>query len=151
MAMDGHREQEHVLRPQKSMSSSSESDSADGLRLNEPLPVPVPVPVPAIAPWLRPPAPTATVREGRPRVRQAPSLPSPERPQIVVPPPPPVPPIPEDARTPLAPKSPLSPLLARARSKRRTIMERIEGWWDLGLLEKRQTMVRNGSHNEGTK
>jgi hypothetical protein len=140
--MDGPREQDRVLRPQKLMSSSSESDSVDGLRLNEPLPVP------AITPWLRPPAPTATVREGRPRVRQAPSLPSPERPQIVVPP---VPPIPEDARTPLAPKSPLSPLLARARSKRRTIMERIEGWWDLGLLEKRQTMLRNGSHKEGSK
>lgn len=40
----------------------------------------------------------------------------------------------------------MSPLLARVQSKRRTFMERVDGWWDLGLLEKRQTLLgRNTS------
>ena len=131
MAMAGPKGQERKLESQGS--SSSSWNEPDGLHLNEPLPVPKP------PRFLHPP--TATVQEKKPRVRHAPPLPVGELPRIVVPPPPPVP---EDPPTPL-PKSPLNPLLARARSKRKTIMERIEGWWDLGLLDKRQTLFANGS------
>lgn len=35
--------------------------------------------------------------------------------------------------------------LGRAKSKRKTILERIEGWWDLGLLDKRQTLFGGGN------
>ncbi|OAA62136.1 hypothetical protein ISF_05145 [Cordyceps fumosorosea ARSEF 2679] len=34
---------------------------------------------------------------------------------------------------------------ARTRSRRKTLLQRIEGWWDLGLLERRQTLLRSRS------
>lgn len=40
---------------------------------------------------------------------------------------------------------PLRNLPARPRVKRKTILSRIEGWWDLGLLEKRQTLFGGGA------
>ncbi|KAG8418688.1 hypothetical protein J3459_012144 [Metarhizium acridum] len=84
-----------------------------------------------------PPAPAATIREKRARVRPPP------RPVENIPPLPPMPVfVPQ-------PKSPvglglLSPPLAAVKPKRKTILERIDGWWDLGLLEKRQTLL--GKH-----
>ncbi|KAK1570122.1 uncharacterized protein LY79DRAFT_527409 [Colletotrichum navitas] len=52
----------------------------------------------------------------------------------------PVPPASPAARqtTPMTPTTPLGSLLARGRSKRKTIMEFIDGWWDLGLLEQQK-------------
>ncbi|KAL6860036.1 hypothetical protein ACO1O0_004061 [Amphichorda felina] len=133
MAVAGPQDEERKL---ESQGSSFSRHDPDGLDLNVPLPLPK-----LSRPHL---PPMATVLEKKPSVRQGQALPLAQLPQIVVPTPDPVskglltPP----ARSPL---SPLSPLLARARSKRRTIMERIEGWWDLGLLEKRQTLFANGS------
>ncbi|KAG6168253.1 hypothetical protein E4U51_002401 [Claviceps purpurea] len=40
--------------------------------------------------------------------------------------------------------SSLSPLSAFIAKSRRKTMERIDGWWDLGLLDKRQTIL--GKH-----
>ncbi|ATY63467.1 hypothetical protein A9K55_007481 [Cordyceps militaris] len=60
---------------------------------------------------------------------------------------PPVPPVPVLATTtgaiPGTPKMPDTP--ARSRSRRKTLLERIDGWWDLGLLDKRQTLSRSQS------
>lgn len=119
----------------ESQGSSSGGSSFDGLHLNEPQPVPRPRYLPP---------PTAPKR---PQFREAPR-PVEELPRIEIPPPPP---IPEDTISPppKTPLSPLSPLLARARSKRRTIKERIEGWWDLDLLDKRATLFgRQGSRKD---
>ena len=58
-------------------------------------------------------------------------------PRIILPPPR----IPDDAPQSPSSRSPLSPLLMRMNSKRRTLMERIEGWWDLGLVDMKQTML----------
>lgn len=49
----------------------------------------------------------------------------------------------------VAAASPAPPLLTppppvRAASRRGTILGRIEGWWDLGLLDKRQTLFGGG-------
>lgn len=82
-------------------------------------------------PWF-PPPPTAPVREKRVRVRETPQpvatlLPLPPQPLAGV-----------------IEGGPRSPLLERVRSKRKSIMERIEGWWDLDLLEKRQTLFGGG-------
>lgn len=115
--------------------SSSSSDVGDGLKLNEAQPLPPP-----------PPVPTAPVqfldKRKRVKVREAPYAVG-ELPRIIPPPPP----IPDDSHPPSpGSRSPLSPLLARVASKRKTIMDYIDGWWDLGLLEKRQTLLgRNGS------
>ena len=78
-------------------------------------------------PWF-PPPPTAPVRNSRVRVRETP------RPVGTLPPLPPQP------LAGVIEGGPRSPLLERVRSKRRSILERIEGWWDLGLIEKRQTL-----------
>jgi hypothetical protein len=155
------------------MTDSSSSSDEDSLGLNEayplprapprqmsPPPPPPPPPPPAkpsslssslsppppSAPYPPPPPPptAAPIRDKRKRVKvlEAPR-PVEGLPRIILPPPP----IPDD-ESPVspAPRSPLSPLLARVQSKRKTIMERIEGWWDLGLLEKRQTLLnRNAS------
>lgn len=104
------------------------------MNIREPLPVPI---------VRSPPSSTASFGETRKKVRvkEAPR-PVEQMPQIVIPPPPPVP---QDPPTP----SPKSPLLVRVMSKRRTIMERIEGWWDLGLLEKRQTLFGNSGSRRG--
>ncbi|KGQ10971.1 hypothetical protein BBAD15_g3658 [Beauveria bassiana D1-5] len=67
---------------------------------------------------------------------------------------PPVPPVPVLATTGIS-ASPVAPpkmmeatvvaLPARTRSRPKTLLERIEGWWDLGLLDKRQTLFRSQS------
>jgi len=114
---------------------SSMNVSSDGLALNEPQPVP----------WPRYLPPPAAPR--KPQFREAPR-PLEELPRIEIPPPPP---IPQDdpSPPPKTPLSPLSPLLARARSHRRTVMGKIEGWWDLNLMDKRATLFgRNGSRKE---
>jgi hypothetical protein len=76
-------------------------------------------------PWC-PPPPTAPVRVKRKEVA---------RPVLHLPPLPPVPLSPGRMNDD-SPKSPLE----RIWSKRKTILERVEGWWDLDLLEKRQTL-----------
>ncbi|KAF6807934.1 hypothetical protein CSOJ01_07879 [Colletotrichum sojae] len=86
-------------------------------------------------PWF-PPPPTAYVTSRR-RVEivqpaRLPVQPLPVLPQMVVTPTPPAP-----------PQSPVEHLvhrkpLARGKSKRKTIMEFIDGWWDLGLLEQQK-------------
>ncbi|KAM3533371.1 hypothetical protein MY4038_003378 [Beauveria bassiana] len=67
---------------------------------------------------------------------------------------PPVPPVPVLATTgisapPVPPKkmidATVAALPARTRSRPKTLLERIEGWWDLGLLDKRQTLFRSQS------
>ncbi|KAM5355325.1 hypothetical protein ACJ41O_001971 [Fusarium nematophilum] len=87
-------------------------------------------------PWF-PPPPTAPVRMKRVQVREAP------RPVDDLPALPPMPPVPPSPS--FVDDGPRSPLLERVKSKRRTIMERIEGWWDLELLEKRRTLFGGGS------
>ncbi|KAF4459232.1 hypothetical protein FALBO_14015 [Fusarium albosuccineum] len=82
-------------------------------------------------PWF-PPPPTAPVRVKRVQLKETP------RPVENMPPLPPqllVPPSPSFIE-----EGPRSPLLERVRSKRKTLMEMVDGWWDLGLLEKRQTL-----------
>jgi hypothetical protein len=87
-------------------------------------------------PWF-PPPPTAPVRKKVP-VRDGAPRPLERMPPLVIPPPPPVP---DDPISPMPPTPPVkSPLLERFNIKRKTIMEHIEGWWDLGLLEKRRTL-----------
>ncbi len=64
---------------------------------------------------------------------------------------PPVPPVPVLARAASAiPGTPkqldvVTVAPARTTSRRKTLLERIEGWWDLGLLDKRQTLFRSQS------
>ncbi|KAF7551778.1 hypothetical protein G7046_g7625 [Stylonectria norvegica] len=77
-------------------------------------------------PWV-PPPPMALIFDRRARVGEAPA-PVGE-----------MPPLPPNLMS--GARSPLSPLFERVRSKRRTIMERVEGWWDLDLLEKRKTLL----------
>ncbi|VUC22271.1 unnamed protein product [Clonostachys rosea] len=72
----------------------------------------------------------------RPREKRPPR-PIQELPQIIVPP------IPAAQDGPPTPP-PKSPFLELVHAKRKTIMEKIEGWWDLGLLEKRQTLFKGG-------
>ncbi|KAK7416753.1 hypothetical protein QQZ08_011894 [Neonectria magnoliae] len=86
-----------------------------------------------------PPPPTAPIRVKTVRVRETP------RPVEQIPPVPTVPALLLPPPSPAFSDGPRSPLLERVRSKRRTIMERIEGWWDLELLEKRQTLFRGAS------
>ncbi|EWG36333.1 hypothetical protein FVEG_14654 [Fusarium verticillioides 7600] len=76
-------------------------------------------------PWC-PRPPTAPVRVKRKEVPQ---------PLQHLPPLPPVPVSPGRMND-SGPKSPLE----RVWSKRKTLLERVEGWWDLDLLEKRQTL-----------
>ena len=70
----------------------------------------------------RPPPPAALNRN----VRQAPL--------------PPLPPLPPSSPVGLGLLSPLP----RQKPKRKTVLGRLEGWWDLNLLEKRQTLF--GKH-----
>ena len=83
------------------------------------------------------PPPTAPMPEKRARIRQAP------RPLEQLPPVPPLPTVMPDPLPMLSPPPP-SPQ-TRVKSNRKTILERIEGWWDLGLLEKRQTLFGNSN------
>jgi hypothetical protein len=73
-------------------------------------------------PWF-PPPPTEPVREKRTRVYDAPE-PVAELPPL---------PKPEAIPVPVVSQSPLS----RLKSRPRTLLERIDGWWDLGLLERK--------------
>ena len=112
------------------------SDDADALALNEP------------KPWY-PPPPTVLKRDSLTNMRRNIRKDKP-RPLEDIPPLPPLPkivPVPLTSAPPLeAPlASPGSPFLARMKSQRKTILERIEGWWDLGLLEKRQTLFKGGN------
>ncbi|CAH0056500.1 unnamed protein product [Clonostachys solani] len=72
------------------------------------------------------------------RPRERPPRPIKELPQIIVPPP-----IPAAQDGPPTPP-PKSPFLELIHAKRKTIMEKVEGWWDLNLLEKRQTLLKGG-------
>ncbi|KAG9258215.1 uncharacterized protein F5Z01DRAFT_670865 [Emericellopsis atlantica] len=130
MAVTGQKERK--LASQGSMSSSAASSSSGGSNVHDSLPLPVPVPVPRLSP-----PPTAS---GRPSGSREMARPVESLPRLQIPPPPPIPEDPSPSPPQPPPKSPLSPLLARARSKRRTIMSRVEGWWDLGLLDRRQTL-----------
>jgi hypothetical protein len=72
-----------------------------------------------------PPPPTApVVREQRERVYDG--VPQPVREMPPLPPPESIPP-------------PIQSPLSRLKARPRTLLQRIEGWWDLGLIEKRQT------------
>ncbi|ODA79366.1 hypothetical protein RJ55_04959 [Drechmeria coniospora] len=119
-----------------------DSDSSDGLDTSLGLGIKLAYPV------LLPPAPTAAtsmtrkmkarICEVRPRPRPLHGLPP-------VSPLSPVPPVP--LKLPVSSKMPhtlRSPPVVRppvgTNAKRRTLRDRIEGWWDLGLLEKRQTL-----------
>lgn len=62
---------------------------------------------------------------------------------------PPLPPLPsfitQRLPVPPSPSSDLSvslasPMSATSRRKRKTLLQHLEGWWDLGLMEKRQTL-----------
>ncbi|KAI9172183.1 hypothetical protein HJFPF1_01676 [Paramyrothecium foliicola] len=79
-------------------------------------------------PWF-PPPPTAPIREMKARICD---VPQPVRE---------MPPLPKPEAIPIRVQSPLSRLKARPR----TLLQRIEGWWDLGLIEKRQTLFGGGN------
>ncbi|KAM0441075.1 hypothetical protein ACHAPT_000380 [Fusarium lateritium] len=83
-------------------------------------------------PWLPPPPAAAPVRVKRIQVKETP------RPVDDLPPLPPMLQVPSSPS--FVDDGPRSPLLERVKSARRTLMERVEGWWDLGLIEKRQTL-----------
>ncbi|KAH0437102.1 hypothetical protein CcaCcLH18_03970 [Colletotrichum camelliae] len=104
-----------------------------------------------------PPPPTAPVRkvkivEGRVAVQPLPVLPETVSPVVATPPKDrgvlgllsPV--SPKDKGGLLSPTTPKSPL-ERVKSKRRTIMHFIDGWWDLGLLEqeRKKSLMRAAS------
>ncbi|GKT42960.1 uncharacterized protein ColSpa_03141 [Colletotrichum spaethianum] len=88
----------------------------------------------------------AQVQHKRVRIveQRQPVHPLPVVPEVIVSPAPPASPD-EWQATPTTPAGdnqlPRKPL-ARGKSKRKTIMEFIDGWWDLGLLEQqRQTLL----------
>ncbi|PKK44760.1 hypothetical protein CI102_10949 [Trichoderma harzianum] len=92
-----------------------------------------------------PPPPAAakkTKRRVRHPVEEMPPLPPLPAAYITqrspVPPVPPMPPSPPSSHlnVPLA-----SPMSATSKTKRKTLLQHISGWWDLGLMEKRQTLV----------
>lgn len=146
-----------------------DSDSSDELGMNVAMPLghgqhqhrylPDPDPRPVF-----PPPPTAAVRSSRKKTRPRPK-PEPVNSLPPVPPVPPVPPLAATASTiPTTPKQPGSTVVApwdagsgssanvlgsstsnASKTRRKTLLERIEGWWDLGLLDKRQTLFRSQS------
>ncbi|KAF5534930.1 membrane-associating domain-containing protein [Fusarium phyllophilum] len=106
----------HVMAQERSLGTMAmakrlDSDSSDAESASQP--------------WC-PPPPTAPVRVKRKEVPQ---------PLQHLPPLPPVPVSPGRMNH-SGSKSPLE----RVWSKRKTLLERVEGWWDLDLLEKRQTL-----------
>lgn len=120
-----------MVHPDKRYDSDSASD--DAISMNIPFKARESV-YPSFPP---PPAPTATIREKRARIR------APPRPVEDIPPLPPMPAVVPPPKSPVG-LGLLSPLPVAAKPKRKTILERIDGWWDLGLLEKRQTLF--GKH-----
>ncbi|KAK2599954.1 hypothetical protein QQS21_005338 [Conoideocrella luteorostrata] len=121
-----------IQAPRADKRYDSDSTYDDDIKMNVPRPARE-----AFQPSFPPPPPTATTREKRARIRPPP------RPIERVPPLPPLP-----AVVP-PPKSPVGLGLLNpqpvAKPKRKTILEQINGWWDLGLLEKRQTLF--GKHH----
>ncbi|KAL7793154.1 hypothetical protein V8C37DRAFT_409630 [Trichoderma ceciliae] len=88
-----------------------------------------------------PPPPTAAKKTKRPCVRSI------NHPVEEMPPLPPLPafitqppPIPPALLSSNVGAPPASPVSVMGETKRKTLLQRIEGWWDLGLLEKRQTL-----------
>ncbi|WQF86991.1 hypothetical protein CDEST_12005 [Colletotrichum destructivum] len=101
-------------------------------------------------PWFPPPPTTAQVQHKRVRVveQRIPVHPLPVLPEVVVASPAGPASPGSDHQTTTTPTTPAGDdrltgrPLARGKSKRKTIMEFIDGWWDLGLLEQqRQTML----------
>lgn len=125
-----------MARNQRSFEShgySSSSDEADSLKLHEPAFLP--------EPHRFPPSPTAYEPEVPRNGLGIRFSPRPVRalPQIVVPPP--LADLPDNPPTP----PPKSPFFERVQSTRRTLMGKVDGWWDLNLLDKRQTLFGGGS------
>lgn len=130
-----------------------DSDSADDLGImNVPMPVPHREPCfsschhrqPVVSP---PPSTAAAAGMKRTRMSTAKRAPRPKpEPLTSLPPVPPVPVLTASA-IPGTPGQLDAAAVAPARtgSRRKTLMERIEGWWDLGLLDKRQTLFRSQS------
>ncbi|UNI23327.1 hypothetical protein JDV02_009156 [Purpureocillium takamizusanense] len=124
------------------MQPAYESDSASSLSDEVSMNIAsYPAPSDPSYPRFPPPPPTASVRddvasEPPPRARPLEALPPVVvAPSVLLPPPVPSP----------GPDSPRAGAAAAGKSKRKTILERIEGWWDLGLLEKRQTLFGGGN------
>ncbi|KAJ6781577.1 hypothetical protein PWT90_01572 [Aphanocladium album] len=131
-----------------------DSDSADDLGImNVPMPLSHREPCfPSDQHPIFPPPPTAAaaaagMKKAKKSTARRAIRPKPE-PLISLPP---VPPVPVLARTasgiPNTPKqldttAAAAAAPARTTSRRKTLLERIEGWWDLGLLDKRQTLFR---------
>jgi hypothetical protein len=101
----------------------SDSSDSESMHISGPLSNTAP------KPWF-PPPPTVPIREKKARIRD---VPEPVRE---------MPPLPKPETIPIiSTQSPLSRLKARPR----TLLERIDGWWDLGILEKRQTLFGGGN------
>ncbi|KAJ0325521.1 hypothetical protein COL5a_007330 [Colletotrichum fioriniae] len=88
------------------------------------------------------PPTTAQVQHKRVQIveQRQPVHPMPVLPELIVSPAPPLSPAPSSARSPMTPVEHLvhGKGLGRGKSKRKTIMEFIDGWWDLGLLEQQK-------------
>ncbi|QYS96491.1 hypothetical protein H0G86_003732 [Trichoderma simmonsii] len=130
-----------MSRAQQHQDGRSLYDGDEDLDLN--------VPVPLFNnndrhPYFPPPPAAAkkTKRRVRHPVEEMPPLPPLPAAYITqrspVPPVPPMPPSPPSSHlnVPLA-----SPMSATSKTKRKTLLQHISGWWDLGLMEKRQTLV----------
>lgn len=121
---------------QATLNSKASSDS--GLSMSEAgdgLGITMNIPQPILRHHKHTPPPTAPIREARATrlirlkakpVERLPPLPTTT---LSVPPPPPEMPSPTVSPT------------RTCSTRRKTILQRIEGWWDLGLLERRQTVV----------
>lgn len=109
--------------PEKRWESDSESDIGITAPLNE-----------TPKPWFPPPPTASEMKRARPLQRAKPLEEMPPLPNLAdMPPPAPV-------AFPPASKPRLGRTLTRAKSKRMTLFQVIDGWWDLGLLDKRKTM-----------
>ncbi|KAK1508883.1 hypothetical protein CABS01_08113 [Colletotrichum abscissum] len=102
---------------------------------------PPPMPVSTQRQMQMPPT-TAQVQHKRVQIveQRQPVHPMPVLPELIVSPAPPLSPAPSSARSPMTPVEHLvhGKGLGRGKSKRKTIMEFIDGWWDLGLLEQQK-------------